>query len=73
MKFEVYDLDDGKNDDFIGAHETTLAKIAREPDVYSEELKDEKNKFGGRILIRNETVNMSQDEIKMKYKCLNLP
>ena len=57
----MYDLDDGTNDDFIGSHETTLAKIARESQVYAEDLKDEKGKFGGKLMIRNETVNMLMD------------
>jgi C2 domain len=69
LKFVVYDVDDQKKD-FIGQTETTVARIIGSVrQTYLDDLTLENNKTSrGKIIVRLDSVNVSNDEVRMKVR-----
>ncbi|EGR31748.1 hypothetical protein IMG5_102480 [Ichthyophthirius multifiliis] len=69
IKFEVFDYDSPTSSDFIGDCHTTIGKIVGSKNcTLVLDLKDKKDKFSGKIIIRAEKVNQCNDEIILKIQ-----
>lgn len=74
IKMMVYDVD-GSSKDFIGKNECTIAQIIGSVrQTYLADLTLENNKTSrGKIIVRLDSVNVSNDEIRMKIKATLQP
>lgn len=76
IKFMVYDIDNEKGaKDYIGSNETTIGKIiGATKQTYVSELLDDKNtRSRGKLIVRLDNVNISNDEARMKISSNLIP
>ena len=76
IKFMVYDIDNvesGKKE-FIGSNETTIGKlIGAQRQTYVSDLLDKNSHTRGKLIVRLDNVNISNDEARMKLSANLVP
>lgn len=73
VKFEVWDYDSPTSSDFIGEAQTTIGKIVGSKNqTLILDLKDNKQKYGGKIILRADKINQCNDSIYMGIQVKNI-
>ncbi|KAL4499199.1 hypothetical protein ABPG72_006785 [Tetrahymena utriculariae] len=69
VRFQVFDYDGPNSSDFIGEVNSTIAQIVGSKNqTLILDLKDNNGRYGGKIILRAEKVNLVNDEIYLRIK-----